>query len=241
MEHFVLALELLGMALIVATVWLLWLNIRDFWGEPTAAAFIYYCAATVLLGLIKVFLHLAESHTLGISDATATLGWHLMFYLAMAMFIAGTTALLHVSVGTSGTPKRPFSRLILRGKFPVLVGVVVFAGSVLADNWITKVFADSLADRSGFVHFLAFAMSIAVVYAMRRLRKNLGQYVRSIATPIIWAVFFLGVVHFWELLTESWAVLTVSHETIEIVEIFLTLPALALIFYAFLRTRRRIG
>ncbi len=238
MEHVLLALDLAGLLLVLAAVAILVRNVRDFWHTPTAEAFVYYAAASLLLALMKVFLHLAEAHTLPIGEATAAIGWHILFYLSMGMFISGTTALIRVGRSDTGS-SRSFSRIIVRGVTPVAIGVVAFAVSVLVDPLVDHWFAGSILDRVGLVHFLAFVMSVGVVRAMARLREETGTYLGSIVTPMNWAVLFLGLVHLWELITESWQALPVPEEIIEPVEVLLTLPAFALIFFAFLRTRRR--
>lgn len=239
MEHALLIGDIVSVIAIVATLVVLALNIRDFWGTPTAEVFVYYGTASFLLGLIAVFMHLSLAHAIPVGGASRTLGWHLMFYLSMGMFMAGTTALLRLDKPNG--PVRRFAEAVRRGFIPAAVGVVVFFAAMAADAWATRTFGGSLVDRIGIVHFIAFALCLGVVRAMRTLRTQLSSYLASIAGPLTKAVLIFGLVHLWELLSESWRVIGLPGELGEALELTLIACATVLVFAGLLRTRRKMS
>ena len=68
---------------------------------------------------------------------------------------------------------------------------------------------------------------------MLNTKKYLGQIGRAIANPMVIAIWALSFQHFWELLTESWKVISVSSDNIEGVEkIFLIIASISIAYAA---------
>lgn len=204
----IIALLFLGTLLLSA------LMVRRFGTSVYGAPFIHILTGIILLGLIQLLFALAG----GLDESTLMLWWHLLFYLAMSSFLA---ALNRIRSTERGIPEGFGTRDWL------LMGTLLVAATVLlllaraANPWVESWLPDSLADRSGLFHFLAF--TFAGVLASRMLwmrlhRDHTGAPVEAFAMGFAGALILLAFIHLWELLTESWKVIMVSNEVIEAAE-----------------------
>ena len=154
-----------------------------------------------------------------------------MFYLAVFSYYLGFKALVNLgnadgqSGGALGAEKK-------WAFFTLLILLIVFIVPSMSESIVTAYDASPLG-QLGLHHFLAFILAGIVGSYLTSAKKNLGQIGTAIATPMTVAIWAFALQHFWELLTESWAVFEISSENIEGVErIFLIIASVSIAYVA---------
>lgn len=184
-----------------------------------------------------IFFVITVFQTLGggffrISNESMDIWWHLMFYLAMLSYFFGFKALTRL--GADETKK---SGMKIWAAFCVIALILIFKIPNAVDG-IVMSYNTSVFSSFGLHHFLAFGIAALVAGYLFSAKKNLGQIGKAIANPMLIAVLAFAVQHFWELLNESWKVITVTPEVGEGVEkIFLVIAAIC-VTVAALRLKR---
>ncbi len=225
-------LEMVSMLLAVIAIVILISIIRHFGASAISIVFGYFIVGTVLLASARLFILLASLSVLPISEDTLNLGWHLLFFLSMiTFFIAGMG---FAKMGTGAEITNGTSKVIGWGLISGILMVLIFIMAPIIDAPFTAYFADSFANHIGILHLIAFILGgIAAFYLYQNAK--LGQVTALLATPYLVSFGLLALNHFWELLTESWAIIVLPGSTIERVEQIFVLPAFALITYAYIR------
>lgn len=198
-------------------------------GLKTVLTYLFIGTGTFFV--ITIFQKLGADF-FGIADESMDIWWHIMFYLAMFSYYFGFKALS--ALGSSDSANTPVNTTAGKtwGIFSALLLVVIFFIPGPAESLVASYTSSRLAEL-GLHHFLAFVMAGVVGAYLFSAKIFLGQIGKAIANPMLIAVWALCLQHFWELLTESWKVLTVTGENIEGVEkIFLTISAVCVIFAA---------
>jgi len=118
-----------------------------------------------------------------------------------------------------------------------ILSLVFFFGAEPLDSWFLSWFKGSFADEIGLQHFIAFIFTIFVSAKLIWVRFFIVRksYDKKIVDALFGGffifLFLMGLVHFWELLTESWKILVFSESFIETVEQIFWLPASIFLFY----------
>ncbi|MDO8620179.1 MAG: hypothetical protein Q7R64_02420 [bacterium] len=206
---------------------------RTFGKSALGSIFSYLCIGTGIFFIITVFQTLG-SDFFGISHESVDIWWHLMFYLALFSYFFGFKALVglasgNVEGGFIGKEKQ-------WGLLALILLVTIFVIPSSAEGAVQAYLASPLA-QLGLHHFLAFIVAGVVGSYLLSVKKDIGQIGIAVASPFILAVWSFSLQHLWELVTESWGVITLTGEQIEGVErIFLTISALCII-YAVIRLK----
>jgi hypothetical protein len=154
----------------------------------------------------------------------------------MISYYFGFKALAKLGTEETGDPAKAIGAEKTWGLFVLLAVIVIFMAPHGADSYIQMYTSSALAS-FGLHHFIAFALAGTVGAYLLSAKKNLGQIGRAIANPMIIAIWALALQHFWELLVESWKVISVEGDMGEIVERFILIIAAICITYAALRLK----
>ncbi len=203
-------------------------------GLKTVLTYLFIGTATFFI--ITIFQKLAMYGFYAIADGSVDIWWHIMFYIAMISFYLGFKNLAGLGSTEGGATNVSTSAGKTWGIISAILLAIVFVIPNWAEPYINAYEASRLAEL-GAHHFLAFVMAGIVGAYIFSAKIFLGQIGRAIAGPMIIAIWALCLQHFWELLTESWAVIELTSDKIEGVEkIFLTISAVCII-YASLRLK----
>jgi hypothetical protein len=233
-----LLVSILNLCLSTFSVFVLVSTIKSYIRSTFGYTLICFLSGAALLEVIQLFVFTSDHGYFTLNDTTVVISWHFVFYIAMIAFVIAGQAL--VRLVTAANPEdssaaRKSAWLV--GLFPAIaILALMFFGKT--DNFITAFFKDSWFDRLGGVHFLAFLLALLVAYYFRRVGVLAGSNIAAISVPLLGVLVVLSSVHVWELLTESWHVITVPSEVIELVEQVLAIPAFSLLLFGVLRLRK---
>jgi hypothetical protein len=203
--------------------------VRKFGVSTLGSIFTYLFIGTATFFLITIFQTLGADF-FGISWASMDVWWHFMFYLAFASYFLGLRQLIGLGSSESGTVMKGAEKAW--GLFAIVALAIIFVIPKMAEPFLAQYNA-SILYSMGVHHFIAFALAATVGYYLLNARAKLGQIGRAIATPMIVSILALAGQHFWELLFESWEMVSVTDEVGEGGEkIFLTIAAIGLTFAA---------
>ena len=190
--------------------------------------FSYFFIGTGVFFVITIFQKLGGEF-FAISDESMDVWWHVMFYLALLSYFFGFRALVGLASGDSEGQGKAIGMEKKWGLLALVILVVVFLIPSSVETTVLR-YDSSALGQLGLHHFLAFILAGVVGSYLFSIKKNIGQIGRAVAGPMIVAIWALALQHFWELLTESWAVFTLTSDNIEGVEkIFLTISAFCVI------------
>lgn len=165
----------------------------------------------------------------GISDASMDVWWHIMFYMAFASYFYGLKLL--VGLGSADQVEDQNVRIgaeKIWGIATIVILSVIFIFAKALDPLIST-YTSSIFYSIGVHHFIAVIFAGFVASYLLSVKKNFGQIGRAIANPMILSVAVLSLQHLWELLNESWQVITVTAAVGESVEkILLTIAAIGI-------------
>jgi hypothetical protein len=201
-----------------------------------SGVFGYFLAGALALGFSRLFIFLAETGFIPVSDDTLNLGWHLIFYISMVTFFLGGRSL--AIVARAEGPASSLKSSLGWGGFMALYVIAVFAAAEAIDTPFTAVFNTSLFNQIGGLHVIAFvAAALAAWYLFQRAR--VGQITVVLATPILIAFLLLSLEHVWELLNESLHLFALTPDALgELVEELFSVPACFLVVVAFSRLKK---
>lgn len=182
---------------------------------PKRAASIYFLTAFLVFLEIRVFFLLNDLNILPLKDVSLMLGWHLMFYLAITAFILAAKA-KSGQKAVAELPELNFAMIIFSA---ILVFVVV----ALFNEQIGDFLEGSFVDKSGIMHFIAFIFSFVSGTYFKGMKAESHPFAKA-SNFLIATLVFYALVHVWELLNESWAIIPVTPQTGENIEQFLVLP-----------------
>jgi hypothetical protein len=230
-------LDITFLILVVIASGIITLTLYEYSKSLVGNLLIYSLAGTLFLGAIRLFFSLSESNVLPITHATRMLCWHLMFYLTITTFLISTRALVKVvDIKTTKSLINPLLICLFLGA--LILGIFFIA--VPINNYVTTYFANSIWDRSGLYHFIAFAFAISVSYYLIIINKKYSGNINAISKPLLIAMAFLSLIHLIELLFESWHIMEIDEELIEDIEKYLWIPVFLSIIYGFIRLRHAL-
>lgn len=202
-------------------------------GSILGRAYVLITASLLFFVGIRIFFFLTENTSvMEVSEATHAVWWHVMFYSATGLFLASLHALKSLKK-EHGADAGTLMAFFLLGGWLVLL----FSLAAPLDAWTAGWFANTSWDKSGIIHFIAFAFIAYTWLVLLSLRKTFGKVITAASSSFLVSLAFFGLVHLWELLGESWGVLPFTHEVIELVEGPLFLVALVAFLFALLRIR----
>ena len=207
-------------------------------GKLLGKAFIYITASIFIFGAIRFFIFLSEGiEIVMLHDTTIMLWWHFLFYAAVAAFITGLLALKsYDNMSRDILDRSTVTALVI---YALLV-IALFATAIPLDGHVDALFAGTHLDSSGAIHLIAFLLIGVAWTLLLSLRSSFGKTITSAVGPFLSGLAGYGLVHLWELLTESWMIIPVDHVIIELVESVLTLEALVAFLVAIWMIKRAI-
>lgn len=220
--------EYLSILSFVAGTLLLMTSVRKFGKSALGSIFTHLMLGTAVFIFISFFIQLG-SDFFGVVEELFEIMWHLMFYVGALLYFVALRSLVNlgsadVSAGQMASPAG--------SKKWAIVAVIIIASIFFAPKFVGSLvsgYAHSSLSGWGVHHFLSFAIAGFVASYLISAKKKLGQIGQAIANPMIVVVGALSLQHFWELLTESWGVLTVQGVIIEGVEqVFLVVAGVAI-------------
>lgn len=117
--------------------------------------------------------------------------------------------------------------IVILGLGCLSLGVLaIFVGASYTNTRITGILDGSFVDRSGAFHFLALSLgAILTGYFVSLVRRFSFSRIQSLIV-FVTPMFFLALIHLWELLVESWKIIHVNSEFGETVEVVFWIPVL---------------
>lgn len=228
-------LEYVILILLVVALLVIIIVIKKFGGGMMSQLFRYFSTATALLIVMRLFIHLVELEVISVASGALHFWWHVIFYLAMLSFFFGLKGMVDLADGREDKMAKMVSKWQLTSIVAVLA--IVFLSITTGNSW-ASFYDNSLLEGAGLHHFIAFAISVLVVYYLIQSKKKIGMIGAGIAMPLTIGLSFWGFQHFWELLTESWKILTFTDEVIEHVEQYLVVIAVISLIYSFVQLKK---
>ena len=194
----------------------------------------YIAAATATLGCTRLFYILADRGHIFIHDDTLEFWWHMIFFMAMFLFVCGGKVMSDIEGQGSrlGTPR------VLKQWCGITVAVTIacFLSAEPMDKRFVEVFDGTIWDSFGVQHFAAFivaALTALHLYATAGGRESASttSVISLIKVPLVSTYALFSLDHFWELLTDSWEIFDLSETTIEQIEQTIVLPAFLAAIY----------
>ncbi|HVF69940.1 MAG TPA: hypothetical protein VNA13_05240 [Xanthomonadales bacterium] len=230
-----LALDLANFVLIDIAMVLIYLAMREYKRAEINTALIYFLIGTLQLGLIRVFLLLVITKVFQLDDAAIVMIWHIIFYIAIFSFYIGARKLFQIANNKAANVSRKSA--VYFGFISLIFSLSLIASAVQLNSVYVSTFGGFIWDNIGLQHFIAFAQAGLVSLYMFSIRKKIGPNFALIITPLLFTFALFSLIHFWELLTENWKILSLTDDFIELIESVIAFPAYIFIVIAFIRRR----
>lgn len=185
-----------------------------------------------LLGYFVFHELTAEVALYQLSEGTTHLWAHSIVYLSMLSLIWGGYRLKSMATASDLMAVEGFGRRdksffgVLGAVYVLIVLLAPALEPMIAHSTLVQVF-----DAWGLHHLTVFLLGAVSVWYLFYIKGNWGLLSSSISLLIAY-IFFVGLQHFWETLTESWRVIEVSETAIEGVELVLVILALVFLCLA---------
>lgn len=199
--------------------------------------FTYFAGSIVVLWMSLAFLFTASAQGVyRLTDVTMHIWVHLLVSLGLILFAVGAKVLNDIA-RSPGAHVSPSLKDRLTLYIPIIVSAAVFFVANPLEQYLAPFFVGSIVDVFGLHHFAAFLVSLVCVWYIWRARKNWGKMLSVGAMPFCLFLLLIGTQHFWETITESWKLVVLSADQIELVERFMLLPAFLMLGAALYRIR----
>jgi len=234
--------SILGMFVLI-----LFLNLlvsRKLGNSIVSLPFIYILGGIVIEEAARILIILYEFEVYHIAEITLQIGWHYLFFLGMILFYV---SLNRFAQRLNENDLHGFSK-IDGGIFSVvfLLSIIgfLFIGSV--NQVIIDNFQGSIYDSIGLIHFLAFLVAGILTFRLLRIRRKaqdsrMGKYIESIVPTFILFLTLMSLNHFWELITESWALVDLDEAIIETGEQLFWVLSFFTMFVGFILLNRTVN
>lgn len=201
--------------------------VKKFGKSTLGAIFTHMALGTAVFIFISVFIQVGPE-SFSVTDQSFEIMWHIMFYVGALLYFVALKSL--VNLGSADVSAGQMASASGSKKWAI-VGALVIAAIFFVPKMVEVLisgYAHSSLSDMGIHHFISFAIAAFVTSYLISAKKKMGQIGLAIANPMILVVGALSLQHFWELLTESWGVLTVPGVIIEGVEqVFLVIAGVA--------------
>lgn len=199
--------------------------IRQIGKGVLSVTFISFAAGTLLIGLSRLFLYLAETLQLyHLSAVDIHVWWHLIFYAGIFCFIWGGMRLK--TIASSQTPAGFGAKDIVLISSLIVLSLIIFVVAAPLEPVLSSFLVGSFIDVYGIHHFVAFVLAFIAATYILYIKKNWGALMAPSITPILMFLFLMGLQHVWELLVESLKVIPIDDQAGETIEQFFVIPAL---------------
>ena len=200
---------------------------------------IYSFEAIAFLAAIRLLFAFDEWKMIDISETTLMICWHLLFYLSIGIFLMATRALLNV-VDVKTQSFSLVKTFLITFLFSSGI-LLVFLSFTFIDKNISPIMEGSLIDKWGLLHFVAFIFALVASIDLFKIKNKYKGTIGSISGPLIVTLVILSLIHFWELLVESWMIVKVSLEFGESIEGILWIPVFVTIAYGYFRLKKALA
>ena len=178
-----------------------------------------------LVGISNIFITLNISGFYQLSETTAHLWWHMITSIGMISVVYGGWRIKNIS-NVNDEDGFGEKNILALGAMVAAV-VVIFMAAQPLEKSLSAALAGSAVESFGLYHLITFALAFMAGFYLVLTRKQVGNFIVS-APFVAGFLFFLGGQHIWEMLTESFKIIKIDSEAIELVEQFLVLPAMIL-------------
>lgn len=220
-------------SLIVVTFMVCVYLFQNIGGGALRVVFFGFTVGITLIGLSRVFLFASDLGVYHLEAATIHIWWHMLFVLGILAFIWGAWRLRQNMSLSSDKWQKSRDVYILTAL--LISGCAIFVVAPIAEGRLAVLLIGSSIDRLGLHHVLALIVSLAAGLLIHRIKKDWGTLLSVSVTPLLVFLLLMGVQHLWELLTESWKVVSLEESFIEGVEQLIVLPAFISLVIGFFR------
>lgn len=224
--------DVVCIVLTLVVVGLIFFSIRGYQRSSLGVVLLYFITGILLLGSIRLLFLLFDINVLQITADTVMTVWHIMFFSSTIFFLLAARSI--IQLGNIGGSTQSAQKAILLSVIFLGVSSVLLIGGPLV-NKTSFNFDTSVWGRIGIHHIIAFLCIGVVVFYLFQVRQKFRGAVGSIAQPFLTSLFFLSLIHLWELLTHSWGLIPASASTVEQVEQVLWIISLSLLIFTFFR------
>lgn len=231
------ALDIISFALVFIALIMVFGLARAYGDSVIGVSLLYFLIGTFFLGSIRLFFFLNGSGIISVDEMTADIVWHVFHWLSLAAYlVAGKKLIWFVDNKSNSAWEKPsyYKAAIVGLLSSGFVLVVVLTATLYND--IFDQYEGTWLDQAGLIHFISFIFGGIVAFYMLKIRKRLMPAIAVIAAPLVINIVLLSVSHFWELLTESWRIISLTDEAIEKTEQLIMFPGYIVIVYAFWRS-----
>lgn len=187
--------------------------------------FVYFSSGTLLLILSLLFFKFNELGIYHLSEITLQIWEHFIIYLSLISFILGGIRFKQVCADAS-------NKLALIDKLVlillILSGIAIFIVANHYEIYLFPLFHDSVIERFGLHHFTVFLLAVISAFYINYVKKDWSAVLSVSSRNFLAFLVLIGIIHFWELVTESLKWISFSEANIELIEGLIM--AFALIF-----------
>lgn len=231
-------LEVIYFTLILFTLGTILVLLRTYKKSYIGDFLVYSFAGVLFLGIIRLFFAAADYKLIHLEEDTLMICWHIMFYLTMTLFLVATRALVTV-LDINNPPKSKFNPFYLSSLAGIGI-VLLFYFSPAVEKNITPLFEGTWLDKTGLMHFIAFAYAGGVAHYLLGIRKKFFGSIGSVSVPLLISVALLSLIHLWELLAESWHLISLPGEMVETAESILWVPVFLFVLVAYWKLKKTL-
>lgn len=207
----------------------------------TAVGVIYtfFSLGTFLIFLSRIFLILNNGGVYTLENVGLHIWWHTILYLGIMCFIIGGKRLLQISNNIDIKQYNQKDTLTIISF--VFFTILIFILSQIVEPLLSTILVDSFIDRWGLHHFIVFSLGVYAGNYVLSIRNKWGKTLSVGAIPIFIFITLTGLQHLWELLTESWKIINLVPEKIELVESYIVIASLISLNFGYYRTYKEIN
>jgi len=196
--------------------------------------------AAVYLLLDRLFIYLVESGVYALDDIVFHIYWHMIFYFFLLTFVVVGIGQNELEAYTKVQTK-PF---LMTGAVihVVMLGITaaIFIFGQGANQVLVQAYGGSTIDAFGVHHFVALILAVLAVGVFFASSIGENRQARARAYFLAMMVFF-SLQQGWELVTESWRLVRLDSEVIELVEKLVTVLPGFVLFLLGTRAVRKEG
>ncbi|MBI2084521.1 MAG: hypothetical protein HYT70_02825 [Candidatus Aenigmarchaeota archaeon] len=188
---------------------------------------VYIIFAIVFFSTIYI-LHLAINFFgIELGEFTLDVWAHLLFYSGMLLFAGASRKISKYNTDPMLSPRDITILGISAAWWVALIALIIPL------NPFVNLYAGTLIDTSGAIHFIAFGIALYAAVQVNNMKKIVGKLISNSIIYFLISIVFLGLIHLWELLTESWKVISLPDTVIESTELVLFTIAMISFILAF--------
>lgn len=188
--------------------------------------FLGIASSIVLLLIARIFVFAVDAGIYNLHEVNLHIWWHMIFAFSMICFIIGGKKLRDIAVNPAEGSQLRIIDIFYPSLFIALsLSMFLFVQSV--EDGMSALFVGSIVDSLGIHHLVVVILAAIAAWYVLKIKQNWGAILNVSVYPFFIFISLMAVQHIWELLTESWKVIILSHETIELVEQYIILPGFA--------------